>query len=60
MTTRTHTYSDSSVIQLGSEPGKGWLAALAASAPVESPAPRRRSGRALTEALREPEGDRKF
>lgn len=28
MTTRTHTYSDGSQIELGSEPGKGWIAVL--------------------------------
>lgn len=30
MTTRTHTYSDGSKIELGSEPGKGWIAVLKA------------------------------
>lgn len=42
MTKRTHTYSDGSRIELGAEPGKGWLATLAARSRDENPAPRKR------------------
>lgn len=52
MTKRIHTYSDGSQIELGFEPGKGWLEALRTK-PVD-PAPRkRRPGWAMTEALKE-------
>lgn len=52
MTKRIHTYSDGSQIELGGEPGKGWLNALRTK-PAD-PAPRkRRPGWAMTEALKE-------
>lgn len=51
MTKRIHTYSDGSQIELGGEPGKGWLEALKTKGTTEGR--KRRPGWAMTELLKE-------